>query len=85
MFNTFSRTKGIDTTLFHTFATTIGGGFGQCRYEEEPFQSAEELAQRIPSLNRKELTLLARIGALNSVAGIVHRRDALWQVERAGK
>jgi error-prone DNA polymerase len=39
----------------------------------------------VPSLNRKELTLLARIGALNGVDGIEHRRDALWQVERAGK
>lgn len=55
------------------------------RYEEGPFQSAEELAQRVPSLNRKELTLLARIGALNWVDGIVHRRDALWQVERAAR
>ena len=33
----------------------------------------------------KELTLLARIGALNQLDGIEHRRDALWQVERAGK
>ena len=40
---------------------------------------------RVPSLNRKELTLLARIGALNNLDGIEHRRDALWQVERAGK
>jgi error-prone DNA polymerase len=28
---------------------------------------------------------VARIGALNSIDGIAHRRDALWQVERAGK
>jgi len=55
------------------------------RNEQGLFHSAEELAQRVPSLNRKELTLLARIGALNSLDGIVHRRDALWQVERAGK
>src|SRR6185312_11674641 len=34
---------------------------------------------------KKELTLLARIGALNKLGGIEHRRDALWQVERAGK
>jgi error-prone DNA polymerase len=43
------------------------------------------LALRVPALNRKELTLLARIGALNHVDGIGHRRDALWQVVRAGK
>ncbi|MFZ0662381.1 MAG: error-prone DNA polymerase [Acidobacteriaceae bacterium] len=49
------------------------------------FRSAEDLAQRVPSLNRKELTRLAQIGALNQLNGIRHRRDALWQVERAGK
>jgi error-prone DNA polymerase len=49
------------------------------------FRSAEDLALRVPLLNRKELTLLARVGALNSLDGIEHRRDALWQVERAGK
>ena len=49
------------------------------------FRSVEDLAMRVPSLNRKELTLLARIGALNKLDGTEHRRDALWQVERAGK
>jgi error-prone DNA polymerase len=42
------------------------------------FPSAEYLAQRVPLLGRKELTLLAHIGALNSVGGITHRREALW-------
>ena len=55
------------------------------RRECGPFRSAEDLVSRIPSLNRKELTLLARIGALNNLDGVEHRRDALWQVERAGK
>ncbi|HEV2619056.1 MAG TPA: error-prone DNA polymerase, partial [Acidobacteriaceae bacterium] len=41
------------------------------------FRSAEDLVSRAPSLNRKELTLLARIGALNNLDGIEHRRDAL--------
>lgn len=49
------------------------------------FSSMEDLVARIPSLNRKELTLLASVGALNSLDGVVHRRDALWQAERAGK
>jgi error-prone DNA polymerase len=31
------------------------------------------------------LTTLARIGALNKLDGITHRRDALWQVQRAGR
>jgi error-prone DNA polymerase len=49
------------------------------------FQSAEDLTARVPYLNRKELTLLARIGALNKLETVEHRRDALWQVDRAGK
>jgi error-prone DNA polymerase len=50
-----------------------------------PFRSAEDLTKRVPALNRRELTRLAQIGAMNQVDGIEHRRDALWQVERAGK
>jgi error-prone DNA polymerase len=45
------------------------------------FLSAEDLTLRVPMLNRKELTLLARIGAMNSLDGIDHRRDAVWAVE----
>ena len=55
------------------------------RSQDGHFRSAEDLALRVPALNRKELTLLARVGALNKLDGIEHRRDALWQVERAGK
>jgi error-prone DNA polymerase len=49
------------------------------------FMSVDDLVLRVPQLNRKELTLLANVGALNSLNGVTHRRDALWQVERAGK
>ena len=49
------------------------------------FRSAEDLALRVSELDRKELTTLAYIGAMNQVDGIAHRRNALWQVERAGK
>jgi error-prone DNA polymerase len=55
------------------------------RLESGPFRSVEDLALRVPALNRKELNRLASIGALNNLDGIGHRRDALWQVERAGK
>jgi error-prone DNA polymerase len=82
-----------------------------------PFTSIHDLTRRVPELRRDELTTLAEIGALNSVASIqhparsktlvipthertrgaeesrnsqpatryssLHRRDALWQVERA--
>jgi error-prone DNA polymerase len=53
------------------------------RNTEGAFASADDLALRVPSLNRKELVSLARIGALNSLGSVEHRRDALWQVEQA--
>ena len=53
--------------------------------EKIALRSAEDLALRVPMLDKKDLTLLARVGALNEVDGITHRRDALWLMERAGK
>jgi len=52
---------------------------------EGPFASVDDLARRVSALNRKELVALARIGALNSLGEVEHRRDALWQVEEAGR
>jgi error-prone DNA polymerase len=49
------------------------------------FASVDALAQQVPELNRKELVALARVGALNSLGAVEHRRDALWQVEQAGR
>jgi error-prone DNA polymerase len=62
-----------------------------------PFASIHDLTRRVPALRKDELTTLAEIGALNTVASAqgsgasktlatgnsLHRRDALWQVERA--
>jgi len=62
-----------------------GEALVESRLRDGLFQSTEDLALRVPELNRKELTLLAKIGALNRLGGIAHRRDALWQVERAGR
>ena len=55
------------------------------RNQHGPFASVEQLAARIPQLNRKELVALARVGALNTLDNVEHRRDALWQVEQAGR
>ena len=49
------------------------------------FRSVDDLALRVPELNRKELVSLASIGALNSIGDVEHRRDALWQVEEAAR
>src|SRR5262249_57066506 len=50
-----------------------------------PFASIDDLARRVPELQKRELILLAEIGALNFLnpADRIHRRDALWQVQRA--
>jgi error-prone DNA polymerase len=55
------------------------------RLNDGPFTSVDDLAQRVPTLTRSHLARLAQIGALNQLEGIRHRRDALWQIERAGK
>lgn len=62
-----------------------------------PFASVQDLARRVPELRKDELTTLAELGALNNIGHLqrrhggseenrrdkFHRRDALWQVERA--
>jgi error-prone DNA polymerase len=48
------------------------------------FISVQDLARRVPELRKNELTTLAESGALNNIGNENrHRRDALWQVERA--
>ena len=49
------------------------------------FATVDAMAMQVPELNRKELVALARAGALNSIENVDHRRDALWQVEQAGR
>jgi error-prone DNA polymerase len=55
------------------------------RMQHGNFQSVDDLAQRVPTLNSCDLVILARIGALNTIDTVAHRRDALWQVEKAGR
>ena len=56
-----------------------------------PFHSIADLVRRVPQLRKNELVVLADIGALNNIGsngdnGLrLHRRDALWQVERAAR
>jgi error-prone DNA polymerase len=62
------------------------------------FLSIEDLKLRVPALQKSELRALAEVGALNFIASerasnhagaartqTIHRRDALWQVERAAR
>jgi error-prone DNA polymerase len=51
-----------------------------------PFSSIDDLKLRVPMIQKAELATLAEIGALNFIGtGKVHRRDALWQIERASR
>jgi error-prone DNA polymerase len=52
-----------------------------------PFGSIDDLQLRVPEMQKDELVALAEIGALNRITGQSqgHRRDALWQVERAAR
>jgi error-prone DNA polymerase len=49
------------------------------------FKSMDDLRRRVPELQKREIVTMAAIGALNSLnpEHRMHRRDALWQVERA--
>jgi len=61
----------------------------------QPFRSIDDLKLRVPTLQKSELTALAEIGALNFIElpsapakttkSRSHRREALWQVERAAR
>src|SRR5258708_596747 len=46
-----------------------------------PFTSIVDMALRVRGLRKDELRMLAEVGALNCLGG--HRRDALWEAERA--
>jgi len=54
---------------------------------EHPFTSIDDLILRVPELQKSDLVQLAEIGALNFLdpSNHRHRRDALWQVERAAQ
>ncbi|MEZ5363560.1 MAG: hypothetical protein R2748_14760 [Bryobacterales bacterium] len=49
---------------------------------KRPYRSMEDFVRRT-RLTKPELDVLAEIGALNQLGEGVHRREALWQIERA--
>ncbi len=51
----------------------------------EPSLPSKNSRAAFPSLSRADLATLAEVGALNSIGEGSHRRDALWQVQRAGR
>jgi error-prone DNA polymerase len=71
----YARTLKVTTASQLVAIRNIGGSF--C--------SVEDLALRVPALNRSDLAQLARIGALNGLGGVEHRRDAIWQIEQVSR
>jgi error-prone DNA polymerase len=55
--------------------------------EIRAFGSIDDLRLRVAELQKSEMTALAEVGALNFIGAKpgFHRRDALWQVERAAR
>jgi error-prone DNA polymerase len=60
----------------------------QAREQNGPFQSLTDLRRRVPELNKKEVTALAELGALNGLPQRPqdrHRRGASWQAQAAAQ
>jgi error-prone DNA polymerase len=53
--------------------------------QKRAFEGIDDLVRRVPELPKKDLVTLSEIGALNSLGKEMHRRTALWQVERAAR
>jgi error-prone DNA polymerase len=73
----FNYARGMRSSMIHALLSE--------RAQHGGFQSVDDLTLRVPTLNSRDLTILARIGALNTIDTVAHRRDALWQVEKAGR
>jgi len=86
-----SKSENLAVRLGLNYARGLREPAGQALVRERSlaaFASVHDLARRVPELRKDELTTLAETGALNAVASEnrnikIHRRDALWQVERA--
>src|SRR6266446_1488982 len=53
--------------------------------QKRPFEGIDDLVRRVPELQKAEMVTLSEIGALNPLGRGMHRRTALWQVERAAR
>ncbi|MCU1308441.1 MAG: dnaE2 [Acidobacteriaceae bacterium] len=76
-----------ETPAVHNFALRLGLRYvrglreeaGQCLVRQRglrPFESVDDLARRVPELQKKDLVMLAQIGALNSIAGNMQSTSA---------
>ena len=70
------------------YVRSLKASTAACLVEERRsgvFKSIEDLAGRVPLLSRSDLRQLARIGALNSLQEVQHRRDGIWKAEEASR
>jgi error-prone DNA polymerase len=77
--------EGRDLRLGLLYAKGLRAASGQAILRaraRRAFSSIDDLAVRVPELRKDEINRLAEIGALNTLDRM-HRRDALWQAQRA--
>ena len=83
---TVEARRGLPLRLGLRYARGLREEAGRATVRARPFSSIDDLALRVPELRKDEINRLAEIGALNSIGRAaygVHRRDALWQAQRA--
>ena len=61
----------------------VGQAMVRTRLQRGSFSNTQDVRERVPGINRREMVQMARVGALNWVGEVEHRRDALWQAEEA--
>ena len=66
------------------YVRSLRSAAGRAIAAAKPFRDVDDLAHRIPELNKAELEMLAGVGALAKLQ-TEHRRDALWKAARAGR
>jgi error-prone DNA polymerase len=83
---TVKARPGLPLRLGLRYARGLREKAGRAIVRARPFSSIDDLGSRVPELRKDEINRLAEIGALNSIgrpARGSHRRDALWQAQRA--
>lgn len=80
-----SRSLRLGLNYVRGLKSEIAAAVVGARIQGGQFCSVESLTSRVPVLNRRDLAQLARIGALNWVDGVGHRRDAIWQIEQVSR
>ena len=53
--------------------------------QRQPFIGIDDFVRRVPELQKSDLVTLSELGALNPLGAKIHRRSALWQIERASR